>query len=57
LAAGLSFEETVRQASNEVRAAWYGQEPMPALRDDIDWLQLGEAFMIELLDRGHEVGR
>lgn len=43
LAAGMGLDETIDEAANEVEASWYGREPMPLRRDDVDWQQLGRA--------------
>jgi hypothetical protein len=57
LAAGLSLDEVIEEAGREVAASWFGQEPMPLRNDAVDWRQLGESFLLELLERGHELGR
>lgn len=54
LAADLSFEETIRQAGNEVAATWLGRDLEPPEARDIDWEQLGESFLLEVL--GHDKG-
>jgi len=54
LAADLSFEETVQQAGNEVAATWLGRESGGSPARDIDWEQLGENFLFEVL--GHDRG-
>lgn len=55
LGSGLSFDETVRQAGNEVAATWLGRDLNPPRVRDIDWEQLGESFLLEVL--GHDRGR
>ena len=57
LASDLSFDETVEQAGNEVAATWLGRELGPPKARDIDWNQLGESFLLEVLGQGRELGR
>lgn len=57
LAAGMGFDETITEAGREVAATWYGQERMPPRHADIDWQQLGESFVVQVLGRGRELGR
>lgn len=56
LAGGQSLEELSREAGNVVAAAWFCQEPMPPRREDVDWVQLGESFLVQLLKEGPELG-
>jgi hypothetical protein len=56
LASGLSLEELTTEASHEIAGVWYCQEPMPARNDEIDWGQLGESFLTQLLLEGPTLG-
>lgn len=57
LAADLSFDETVRQTGNEVAATWLGRDLQAPRVRDIDWNQLGENFLLEILGQGRDPGR
>jgi hypothetical protein len=57
LASDLSFEETVEQAGNEVAATWLGRELAAPKARDIDWDQLGESFLLEVLGHDRNLGR
>ena len=56
LASDLSFDETLEQVGYEVAATRYGQGRMPPHREDIDWQQLGESFMLQVIERGRDLG-
>jgi hypothetical protein len=57
LASDLSFAETVEQAGNEVAATWLGRDEAPPQERDIDWNQLGESFLLEVIGQERDLGR
>jgi hypothetical protein len=57
IAAGMSLDEVIQEAGREVAASWFGQDPVPARKETVDWLQLGEHFVLEVLARGTWLGR
>lgn len=54
LAGGQTLARILDQAGREAAAAWYGRfDTRPALPDNIDWIQIGEHLLHQLLRDTH----